>query len=119
MKRRIGDWAGAEQIYQRTIQAYQEQWHIPAVAHQLECMGFIAVHQGLYSRAARLLGAAQAIRASIHVNRLPPEQIEFDEALAYLESGMGQSDRDRRMSEGAQMSLDEAVALALQDPLES
>ena len=115
MKRKMGDWVGAEQVYRKTILAYQEQGHIPAVAHQLECMGFIALHQGQYSRAARILGAAQALRASIQVNRFPQEQIEFDEALARLETEMGKAERDWAVRAGGQMSLDEAVSLALQD----
>ena len=85
------------------------------MAHQLECMGFIALHQGQYSRAARILGAAQALRASIQVNRFPQEQIEFDEALARLETEMGKAERDWAVRAGGQMSLDEAVSLALQD----
>lgn len=115
MKRKMGDWVGAEQVYRKTILAYQEQGHTPAVAHQLECMGFIALHQGQYARAARILGAAQAARASIQVSRFPQEQIEFDEALAHLEKEMGQGDRDATMAAGAKISLDEAVALALSD----
>ncbi|MCB0204627.1 MAG: AAA family ATPase [Anaerolineae bacterium] len=114
MKRKMGDWAGAEQVYRKTILAYQEQGHTPAVAHQLECMGYIAVNQDQYFRAARMLGAAQAVRASIQVNRLPQEQIEFDEALGYLETVMGKAERDWAVRAGGQMSLDEAVSLALE-----
>ncbi|MCB0256656.1 MAG: AfsR/SARP family transcriptional regulator, partial [Anaerolineae bacterium] len=60
------------------------------------------------------LEAAQAVRASIQVNRLPQEQIEFDEALGYLETVMGKAERDWAVRAGGQMSLDEAVSLALE-----
>ena len=113
MKRMMGDWTGAEQVYRKTILAFQEREHIPAVAHQLECMGIIAAHLGQTPRAARLLGAAQAIRAAVQINRLPDEQEEFDQALIHLAAEMGESERDAAMAEGAKMSLDEAVTFAL------
>ena len=109
-----GDWAGAEQVYRKTILVFQERGHAPAVAHQLECMGFIAAHLNQYPRAARLLGAAQAIREDIQIDRLLAEQIEFSQNLAQLGKEMGEEECDRLMIEGAEMSLDEAVELALQ-----
>jgi predicted ATPase/class 3 adenylate cyclase len=115
IKRMKGDLAGAEQVYRRTIVAYREMDHAPAVAHQLECMGFIAANSGQSTRAAGLLGAAQAIRADVQINRLPPEQIEFDQTLVQLAEAMGEEERDRVMAEGTEMSLDEAVSFALNE----
>jgi tetratricopeptide (TPR) repeat protein len=114
MKRMKGDWVGAEQVYRKTILAFQERGHLPAVAHQLECMGIVAIGQSQYSRAARLLGAAQAIRADVQINRLPAEQVDFDQALAQLVEAMGERECDRAMTEGAEMSMDEAVSFALE-----
>jgi len=115
MMRMKGDWAGAEQVYRKTILDFQEIEHAPAVAHQLECMGIGAAHQDQYDRAARLLGAAQAIREDIRINRLSSEQTEFDQAFAQLGEALGKEDRDRFMAEGAKLSLDEAVSFALEE----
>lgn len=115
MKRMMGDWAGAEQVYQKTILSYQEMGHTSAVAHQLECIGIIATRQSQYPRAARLLGAAQAIRAEVQINRLSAEQIEFDQALTQLVQAMGKAECDRAMTEGAEMSLDEMISFALKE----
>jgi tetratricopeptide (TPR) repeat protein len=114
MKRMMGDWVGAEQVYQKTILAFLERGHLPAVAHQLECMGIISIGQSRYPRAARLLGAAQAIRADVQINRLPAEQVEFQKTLAQLVKTLGEDECDRAMTEGAEMSLDEAVSFALE-----
>ena len=57
--------------------------------------------------------AAQAIRAAVQINRLPDEQEEFNQVLAYLAKGMGESARDAAMAKGAEMSVDEAVTFAL------
>ena len=116
-RRMKGDWAGAEQVYRQTIVAFQEREHVSAVAHQLECMGIIAAHLSQYPRAARLLGAAQAIREAVQINRLPDEQVEFDQMLAYLAKEMGESVRDAAMAKGAELSVDEAVTFALEKTL--
>lgn len=112
-RRMKGDWAGAEQVYQQTILAFQEREHIPAVAHQLECLGIIAAHLEQYPRAAKLLGAAQAIREAVAINRLPDEQAEFDEILGLLGEAMGARVRDAAMTEGADMGVEEAVGFAV------
>jgi predicted ATPase/class 3 adenylate cyclase len=114
IKRMKGDLAGAEQVYRRTIVAFRERDHTSAVAHQLECMGYIAANLGQDTRAATLLGAAQAIRAAIQINRLPPEQIEFERTLAQLVEAMGEEQRDQAMAGGSKLSLDEAVSFALE-----
>jgi hypothetical protein len=44
---------------------------------------------------------------------LPPEQIEFDEALVQLAGTMGKTERDKAMAEGAKMTIDKAVDFAL------
>jgi predicted ATPase/class 3 adenylate cyclase len=115
IKRMKGDLAGAEQVYRRTIVAYREMDHASAVAHQLECMGIVAENLGQSTRAARLLGAAQAIRTAVQINRLPPEQIEFDQTLAQLLEAMKEEERDQVMAEGRKMSLDEAISFAVNE----
>ena len=113
MKRMKGDLDGAQRVYQQTIIAFQERGHSPAVAHQMECFGVIAVRKNQGARAARLFGAANTIRQTVQVNRLPSEQIEFDQILIQLAETIGEIERDRMMAEGAMLSLDEAVELAV------
>jgi hypothetical protein len=45
----------------------------------------------------------------------PLEIGEMEQAMTQLAGAMGEDERDRVMEEGALMSLDEAVALALKD----
>ena len=115
MKRLLGDHVNAEKLYRQTIVAFQERGHYPAVAHQLECFGMIAIKQNHYPRTAKLLAAAQTLRNDIQANRLPPEQVEYEELLEQLTKMMGQDERDTSMAEGAKMSLDEAVEFALEE----
>jgi tetratricopeptide (TPR) repeat protein len=115
MKRRLGDYTGAEEIYRKTILFFRDGSGQSAVIHQLECFGMIAAFQNQISRAATLLGAAQAFRESEHSTRLPPEQIEFDHTLTYLAKELGATELGRIMAKEAQMSLDEAVELAIKE----
>lgn len=115
MKRRLEDYAGAEEIYRKTIFFFRDGSGRSAVIHQLECFGMIAAFQNQTSRAATLLGAAQALRQSEKSTRLPSEQIEFDQALTYLTKELGETELGKIMSQGAQMSLDEVVELALME----
>ena len=73
MKRKMGDYAGAETIYRQVISAFQEYGNTVALAHLLECFGEIAAFQGQYIRSGRLSGVAQALRESLESNRLPHE----------------------------------------------
>ena len=73
----------------------------------------IAATVGVWVRAARLLGAAQAIRerTNIPIN-LPWEKAEYDQALQRLEEILGRAGRDALTGEGRKLTLDQAVVLA-------
>ena len=105
----------AREIYRQTIIAWQEQGHLAAVAHQLECFAFLAIAREHYRRAAYLLGAARATRQEL--NALSNQQLEIAElehALDQLAIAMGKGERDQVMAEGARLSLDNAVKFALE-----
>ncbi|MEJ2710932.1 MAG: adenylate/guanylate cyclase domain-containing protein [Anaerolineales bacterium] len=116
-KRKAGDFAGAEEIYRKTVVRFQEIGHKSGVAHQLECIAMIAASKNQPQRAARLLGAAQSQRAAIQSIRLPREQVEFDQTLARLGEGTGKGVVEAAMAEGRQLSIEEAVLLALGEPV--
>jgi hypothetical protein len=108
----------AREIYRKTIVTWQEQGHLAAVAHQLECFAYLAIAQEQYRRAAHLLGAAHAARQQL--DALSTQQLEITElqqAMAQLDGMIGKAKRDQALEEGAQLSLDEAVTLALNDQL--
>jgi hypothetical protein len=72
----------------------------------------VAAAQGRHSRAAKLLGAAQAFREDIQSTRLPLEQVEFEQTLAQLTEAMDEAERDAAMTEGQLMGMDNAIAFA-------
>jgi len=106
----------AKAIYRQTILSWQEQGHQAAVAHQLECFAYIALIRGKFAYAAQLLGAAQIARQRI--NSPSTEQVEIaekEQAMKKLEVEIGKNELDRLLTKGELMSLDEAVAFALED----
>ncbi len=105
----------AAAIYRQTILSWQEQGHQAAVAHQLECYAYLASTERRYDVAALLLGAAQMARR--RTNSPSTEQQEIDEmegALRRMGAEIGTRELERLIAQGELMSLDEAVAFALE-----
>ena len=112
--RRTGQLQAALPLYRETIQRWQDEGSQPAVAHQLECLAYLALAEGKLEPAARLLGRAQATRAEVNILSTDPAEVaEWHQAVAQLATGLGDAERDRLMAEGAKLGMDEAVALAL------
>jgi tetratricopeptide (TPR) repeat protein len=115
MHRSQGRVPEAEAFYRQTILSWQEQGHQTAVAHQIECFAYMAIDDGSYSRAARLLGAAGAARTRLNEPSTNPQEIdEHERAMEQLAVAMGEAELDKVLASGALMSLDEAVIFALE-----
>ena len=113
--RQLGDLDKAVFYYRRTIRLWQDRGHRSAMAHQLECFGFIALAHEDAARAAKLFSAADATRNSINSTRTPPEQLEFDDAKSQLQSGMDKDEFENIWNEGQSMTLEQAIELALEE----
>jgi hypothetical protein len=93
---------------------WQDWGHRAAIAHQLECFGFIAQALGDAPRAARLFGAAEAIRTFINSLRTPSEQKEFEKARSQLREKL-KADFEKIWQEGSLLSLEQAIEFALEE----
>ena len=111
--RQSGDLAGALEIYRRTILQWQDAGRRGAVANQLECIAFIATAEGQRDRAARLFGAAEALRETLDDKMMPEEQKEYDAHLAALREAMDAKDLQDAWQAGHALDLDSAVSYAL------
>lgn len=84
-------------------------------SQSLEVVACAAAAEGAYEHAIRLAGAAAALRISVAGAVSPPRQAELDavmEPARRLDAGVAA----RIWAEGAAMSLDQAVAYALEPP---
>jgi predicted ATPase/class 3 adenylate cyclase len=112
IERLQGRYEQAMALYARTIVGWQELGHRAGAAHQLECIGFIAIAQSQPQKAARLLGAAEAMRESIESQMTPAEREEYDRHFAALRGQLSEAEFAAAWAAGRTLSLDEAVAYA-------
>jgi predicted ATPase/class 3 adenylate cyclase/DNA-binding CsgD family transcriptional regulator len=78
----------------------------------LECLAVLAADVESYREAARLCGAAHAIRQRIQSVRFKIYDADFEAATVALRDGLGDSEFDDAWAEGAALSTDEAIAYA-------
>ncbi|QLL06541.1 LuxR family transcriptional regulator [Mycobacterium vicinigordonae] len=82
------------------------------VPDTLECLACLAAGGGSHPYAARLLGAADAIRQRTEHIRFPMYQAGYDAVVTAVRESLGSSDFDTAWSEGSALSTEEAVAYA-------
>ena len=112
--RRAGRQDEAEDHYRQTILGWFHEGQRGAVANQLESFGFIAILRGQWARAARILGAAEALRAAADAVMFPHERQEYDEALGRLRSLADRPSLEEAWAAGAELSPKAAVDYALE-----
>jgi DNA-binding CsgD family transcriptional regulator len=78
----------------------------------LECLGTLAGDAGSHREAARLLGAAGAIRQRMGAVRFKVYDASYEASAAALRDAMSQNDFESAWTEGAALSIDQAVAYA-------
>ena len=113
--RQQGRYAAAAALYAETLRVWQELGNRPAVAHELECLGFVATAGGhaYAGRAATLLGAGEALREAIGSPMTTSERREYDPVLAQLHAVAEQAQVEIAWAKGRALTLEEAVAYAL------
>jgi hypothetical protein len=111
--RRGGRVDEAMAIYRETIGGWVHLGHRAAVANQLENVAYIAIERGAFERAARLLGAAEAIREAVDAPMAMEEGPEYDGFLARLRAALPAGELDAAWAAGRALRQPEAVALAI------
>lgn len=115
MERELGNSAVALEIYRETLVAFREVGHLGAVAHQLECFGFIALTQNQIERALRLFAAATALREKGGTPMTPDGQVYLDEQIRGVREKLDSKRYDLIWSTGRNLSVEQAIQMALQD----
>jgi predicted ATPase/DNA-binding CsgD family transcriptional regulator len=78
----------------------------------LECLAVLAGEAGSHREAARLFGAAEAIRGRMSIVRFKVWDAGYEASVAALRNAMGQQDFEAAWAEGAALSTDEAIGYA-------
>ncbi|MBE1546403.1 putative ATPase/DNA-binding CsgD family transcriptional regulator [Mycobacterium sp. OAS707] len=101
-----------DDIHDALVLASRNDAHF-CVPDALDCLARVACDAGSHREAARLLGAAQAARASMGAIRLRAFDADHQALVTVLRNAMGDTDFDTAWAEGATLSTDEAIAYAL------
>jgi predicted ATPase/class 3 adenylate cyclase/DNA-binding CsgD family transcriptional regulator len=89
-----------------SMQAYS------GLSDTLECLAALAGEAGSHREAARLFGAAHAIRQRIGEVRFKVWNTGYEASVAAVRDALGDNDFDSAWAEGAALSTDEAIAYA-------
>jgi predicted ATPase/class 3 adenylate cyclase/DNA-binding CsgD family transcriptional regulator len=82
------------------------------ISDTLECVGTLSGDAGSHHQAARLFGAADAIRQRLGVVRFKVWDAGYEASVAALRDALGENDFESAWAEGAAMSTEEAIAYA-------
>ena len=115
VERQKGNLMQARSIYRETIKGWQDLGNRAAIAHQLECFGFIALAEEEPQAAVKLFGAAEALRDKIQAPMTDYERVEYDQKVAQLLSMFAETEFHALWAEGESMTLEQAIEFALLD----
>ncbi len=112
--RRGGRLAEAAELYRQTLRGWVHLGHRGAIANQLENVAYVDIDQQRFERAARLLGAAAAIREAAHAVMAFDEEPELESFVARVRAALAPAALEAATAAGRDLTVREAVALALE-----
>jgi hypothetical protein len=112
-----GDYARATVLHEESLALRHELGHKQGIAANLDWLARAAAGPAMTPehrhRAARLLGAADALRAAIGAPLPPSERADYERTVAALRASLGDVGYEVAWAGGQALTLDEAFALAL------
>jgi tetratricopeptide (TPR) repeat protein len=109
------DFAQAKEIYKQTIVNWQEFGMRAAIAHQLECFGFLAIQAEEPQMAVRLFSAAETVRDKVQSPMTEQERVEYDSHITQLHTMLVESELNALWAEGKSLTMEQANQLALSE----
>ena len=112
---RQGDQSQAYKLFIDTPKRFVEATQIIGVVYVMEGLASLAVMQNKLDRAVRIFAWTDKTREEIDDHRPPVEQADVDRDLAVIRSKLTNSDFTSLSTEGQAMTVEDAVALALEE----
>lgn len=107
-----GDAKQAAILSTKALQSHMEIENPQGLVVSLEAIGGLAADAGRPGHAARLLGAATALREKHNCARLPWESSQYERDLQLAREQLSQRQLQAACTAGAKLSIDEAAAQA-------
>jgi tetratricopeptide (TPR) repeat protein len=101
--------------YKDLLPKWMEIGHRAAVTHELECIAYILNRKEEPERAVILLSAAESIRTVIDAPRTKMEQVEYENEVAAIRSGMGAAEFEGHWEKGSSLTIEQAIQLAVDE----
>jgi non-specific serine/threonine protein kinase len=116
LARRRGDHGRAAEAFRESLEAASRMGSRQNIAVSLGGLAGAAAAGGQAERAARLLGAAEALYETIGVVFTPNERAVFDRDVAAARAGLSEESFAAAWADGRQLPLERAIRLALETP---
>jgi hypothetical protein len=113
--REHGDCGQVAGLYRESLALYRTVGDKVGVALALDGLAEVACLQGSSQRAARLYGAAAALRDAIGAPRPPEERLDYEHDVAALRTALGDDAFTAAWAAGRALPLEQAIAEALAD----
>lgn len=110
-----GDYENAKAIHLQSLALSSEMDDRRIIALALEKLAGVAAGQGRGERAARLLGAAEALREAIHVEVESIDRADYDLIVARTGAIIEGDALSEAWTEGRAMGLEHVIGYALED----
>ena len=107
-----GEIAQAERDVHDALSLAAETGAVLGLFYALECLAAAVADAGTHREAARLLGAADALRQHTGEARFKSLEADYQAEVERLREAMGANDFEIAWAEGAELSLDEAIRYA-------
>jgi predicted ATPase/DNA-binding CsgD family transcriptional regulator len=103
----------ARPLLAEALRIYTDLDDTRGIAHGLEALAHVASERALYESAARLTGAAAALREQVAARQLDTEQARSSAVERVIALALGPEDADRLIHAGRTMPVEQATDLAL------
>jgi predicted ATPase len=110
-----GDIPGALAQHTESLVLYRDLNERLGVADRLESIAAVRAAQNKFEDAARLWGAAEALRADLGTPIWPVNQPDYERAVAAARAALGESAFESAMNAGRVVSMAQAIAEALDE----
>ena len=118
LERQFGHYQQALERYRETIVGFRDVGQPGAVAHQLECFGFLAIEDDRNERALILFAAADALREKVDSPMTSEEQTYFKEQIKVLHQKLDAHRFEQVWTTGRALTMEQAIAFALEENTE-
>src|SRR6266568_6205067 len=111
---RMGDYTQSAALYQQSLALNREQANRDGIVEDLAGLAEVASLLGQPERAARLLGAVEALREVSGIRLSPLRRAEYDRTVEGIRAHLDQATFAQAWAQGRAMPLEQAIAYALE-----